>query len=116
MSGEIVWCTEGAAGLRFESAVVVADWLPQGRAIASQQKIDEVFHQARVGGSATASPGPADCSGSKLGALDLMRIKEAMESLAVQLASDPGVIERYASKLQVLDIAAQALGKIATER
>ena len=43
-------------------------------------------------------------------------MKEAIESFAVELASDPDVVERYASKLQVLDLAAEAFGKIATQR
>lgn len=112
---EIIWCKDGAAGLRFESAVTVADWLPRGRAIAPQQRIDEVFHQSRVGVSVTAPAQPPWADG-ELGALDLMRMKQAMESLAIELASDSHALERYASKLQVLDMAAQALGKIANQR
>lgn len=116
VSAEIVWCQDGAAGLQFESAVTVTDWLPRGRAIAPQQRIDEVFHQARAGVSVASPPAPPPGSGIKLGALDLTRMKQAIESLAVELASDPQVVERYASKLQVLDIAAETLGKIATQR
>ena len=113
---EIVWSKEGAAGLRFESAVTVADWLPRGRALAPQQRIDEIFHQARVGVSVGSPLAPAHSSGDKLGALDIMRVKKAIESLAVELASDPDVVERYASKLQLLDMAAETLRKIATQR
>lgn len=118
VSAEIVWCNDGAAGLRFESAVTVADWLPRGRAIAPQQRIDEVFHHARVGvGVRGESPlVPNNCSSNTLGAVDLMRMKQAIESLAVQLADDADVVERYASKLQLLDMAAEALGKIASQR
>lgn len=115
VSAQIVWCRDGAAGLRFDSAVTVADWLPRGRAIAPQQRSDEVFHQARVGGS-VCSPDAPTCSPNKLGALDLIRMKQAIQSLALELAGDSAVVERYASKLQVLEMAAETLGKIATQR
>lgn len=116
VSAKVVWCKDGAAGLRFESAVTVADWLPRGRAAAPQQRIDEAFHQARVEASVGSPLAPPPCSANKLGALDLMRMKQAIEALAVELASDRDFVERYASKLQVLDMAAQILGRIATQR
>lgn len=116
VSAEIAWCKDGAAGLRFESAVTVAEWLPRGRAIGPQQRIDEVFHQARAGASVPSPPQAPHCSGNKRNALDLTRLKQAIESLAVELASDPEIVGRYASKLQVLDMAAETLGKIASER
>lgn len=116
VSAEIVWCKDGAAGLRFETSVTVADWLPRGRTIAPQQRIDEVFHQARAGVSVASPSTPPHCSGNKLGVLDLTRMKQAIESLAVELASDPDVVDRYASKLQVLDITAETLGQIASQR
>jgi hypothetical protein len=111
--GEIVWCEAGAAGLRFESAVTVADWLPRGRSIAPQLRIDDVVHQARVHPSAASPSAAVDVPPSKPTAIDLMRMKHAIDSLADDLANDPAVLERHGSKLQVLDAAAQLFAKLA---
>lgn len=116
VQAKAAWCKDGAAGLRFDSPVTVAEWLPRGRALAPQQRIDDVFHQARVGACYLTPNEPANPTSSRLGALELMRIQQAIESLAIELASDPSVVARYATKLQVLDIAAQALGKVASDR
>ena len=114
-AGEVVWCRDGAAGIRFVSDIAVADWLPRGRAIAPQQQIDEVVHQARFS-SAVASPvAPLCVPDSQPTSLELMRLKRAIESLAEDLANDPGVMERHGLKLQMLDIAAGTLRKLATQ-
>lgn len=42
--------------------------------------------------------------------LELMRLKQALETLSEELADDPLVVERHGSRLQVLDVVAQPLG------
>lgn len=113
VAGEVVWCNDRGAGVRFSSAVTVADWLPRGRSAAPQQRVDEFVHSMRNSPhlpSAVAADSPAS---SKPTPFDLMRITRDLEALAEDLASDPVVAERHALKLQVLDVAAQALRKLA---
>lgn len=115
VSGKIIWCREGNAGVRFDSKVKVADWLPRGRASAPQQRIDRVVHEARQS-SAVASPSVvAHLPDSIPTELELLRLRQAIEMLADDLANDPVVLERYGHKLQVLDMAASALRKLATQ-
>lgn len=118
VGAHIVWHKEGHAGLRFESAVSVIDWLPQGRAITVQQRIDEVVQQAKAASNEVHSRS-SDSFGSqasKLSAVELRRLRLEIQSLAEELAADPAAVERHGSKLQTLDTAAQALGRLASER
>ena len=114
---EVVWSREGRAGLRFGSTVSVADWLPRGQAIAPQQRVDELVQHIKTSLPLSASPDVYPMSQTNtLGALELTRLRHAIESLAEDLANDPLVVERYTSKLETLDIVSQALRKLAAER
>ena len=110
--GEVVWCRDGRAGLHFEDAVTVVDWLPRGRANTPQQRIDEVVHQARSSASATPASAPLSVPITSITVMDLLRLKQATESLAEALADDAGVVERHGSQLQVLDLVAQTLKRL----
>lgn len=113
VTGEIVRCQEGTVGVCFEAAVSVDDWLPRGRAVAAQQQIDELVHKAR-GERAISPPAARDDFRSVIPtALDLMRLKQALEALSENLVDDPLVVERHGARLQVLDVVAQALRKLA---
>lgn len=113
VTGEVAWCREGRAGLRFEGTVTVADWLPRGRATVPQSLIDEVVHQARVPVSMAPPPAWIDIPSTGVTPIDLMRLKRAVEALAEVLGNDPAVIERHGSQLQILDVVGQTLGKVA---
>ena len=115
MFGEVVWCSDGSAGLRFEAAVTVADWLPMGRAIVPHQRVDEVVHKARASVSIARPLAPTYIPITHVTPMDLLRLKQAVESLAEALADDPAVIERHGSQLQVLDVVGQTLRKIAIQ-
>lgn len=117
VTAEIAWSENGRAGLHFESAVGVADWLPGGRAMRHQQCVDEMIQQVRA--SPFVPIPPDDCRGfqpSKVTAVELGRLTEAIESLAEDLVGDPAVMKRHMLKLQALDLAAQTLRKLAAER
>jgi hypothetical protein len=80
--------------------------------------VDEIVQQvkaSRTESSASPAQGPA-LKASKLDALELTRLRVALESLAKDLAADPDIVKRHMAKLQSLDITAQALGKLAAER
>lgn len=118
VTGEVVWCKDGRAGLMFNSAVLVSDWLPQGRAIGPQQRVDEIVQQIKAAG-AGASQGrgsapntPASC---RVSPVELAKGKEALEALANALSEEPGFVELHAEKLQALDMVAHLLGKLAVE-
>lgn len=117
ITGKIVWCRGGRAGLRFESRLSVAEWLPGGQAIAPQQRVDEVVQQVKASGMPALAIGPRPTLQSeKLSAVELTRLRVAIESLADDLATDPDVVKRHMAKLQTLDLVAQALRKLALER
>ena len=113
VAAEVAWSASGSAGLRFESIIRVADWLPQGRSIAAQQRADDLVHQNRMSPTGRPISTAPEVPSARPTALELLRIKHAIESLADDLANDRGFVERHAPKLQMLDTAAQALGKLA---
>ena len=114
VSAQIVWSRDGRAGLRFQSTVSVADWLPRSLATHPQQRVDEMVQTVKATERVPTSS--SDCL--KLGsssptALELTQLTEAIESLAEDLAADTEVVKRHLLKLQSLDLAAQALRKLA---
>ena len=118
VTGEVVWCRGGRAGLRFVSSLSVAEWLPRGRALAAQQRVDEIVQQVKGSGTVTSISASrvAMFQSSTLSAVELTRLRVALESLAEDLAADPDIVKRHMAKLQTLDITAQALRKLAAGR
>lgn len=116
--GEVVWCRGERAGLRFESSLSVAEWLPGGRALAPQQRVDEIVQQVKASGAiGSHSAGHfATLQSSTVSAAELTQLRVALESLAEDLAADRDIVKRHVPKLQTLDITAQALRKLAAER
>ena len=116
--GKVVWSDHGRAGLRFDSLAIVSDWLPRAQTNVAQQRIDDMISQMKTGRRSSApsrAPIPVKEDAS-ITPGDLYRLKEAIESLAEDLAEDPSLVERFASKLQTLDIVAQTLDKLARLR
>ena len=114
----IVWCGNGRAGLHFHCSITVAGWLPNGFNKSGQQGVDTVFQQLanekRVG---SLVPSNFPIGPGILTSAELLQIATDLESLAEALADDERVVALYGSKLQVLDLATQALQKVgATEK
>lgn len=101
--------------LLFRSTVSVADWLPSGRAPAPQQRVDQIVQETKDSRIVDASSlvGPVTFQPSQVTALEVASLRQAIESLADDLADDPAVLKRHASKLQTLDLAARTLSKLA---
>jgi hypothetical protein len=116
IAGELVWCEDGRAGLRFETLVTPGDWLPMGRTLSPQQRVDEVFQEARSSVSSTSAAAQTQVRSQWVTTTDLLRLKKAVEILADALADDPSVLERHGSRLQVLDAVAQTLRKLAIQQ
>jgi hypothetical protein len=118
VEGEVMWCKDGRAGLQFGSSVIVADWLPQGSAKAGQQRVDRLVQKLKSDGL-SASPSSVaigENDRKDFSAQELNHLRKAVESLAEDLAADAAIVEHHSSKLQTLDIVAQALGKLAASR
>ena len=114
--GRVVWLEGNKAGVRFTGRIAVADWLPSGKPGSGQQLADELVHQARLGALPTVAtptiPPPED-RGPKI-ADELMRLCRLLEQAGEDLVADEALAERHPGPLQAIDMAAQALAKLAT--
>lgn len=112
VTGTIAWFKEARAGLSFDSSVSPDQWLPAGPP-APQLRVDEVVQQVKA---SIVNPAPfaapASVEPTPVTALELTRIRRAIEELADELADDPAVVAKHAAKLSTLDLAVQILRKI----
>ena len=120
ISGEVVWRHESRAGMRFDSAVTVAAWLPGGKSAAGQQRIDEIVYsyKAEVGAmtpAASAAPSPVVTSRQDIG-WQLLDVRDALNAVAEELAGDDATMARHPNALQAIDMAAQKLETLARPR
>jgi hypothetical protein len=113
---EVVWRRENRAGLKFDSAVSVPDWLPRRGGRKDQERVDEIVYAYKAGqGSANDRPRAL----SILPATDMEVVEEllfARHSLSFvtdELANDPVIFNRHLTALQMIDVAAQQLEGIA---
>jgi hypothetical protein len=102
-----MWCQDGNAGLKFSSLVNVASWLPRGRSVALQRESQGRF-------SVASEPELVVCDEGARAALT--RISRTLEAIAAELAGVEVMLERHPEKLVTLEIAAQQLALIATQR
>ncbi|MDZ4308775.1 hypothetical protein [Allopontixanthobacter sp.] len=112
-SGIVVWSSNGKAGLRMDSRVDVSAWMPGGR--EHQNSIDHVVETIRKEAALnviTAVPEPSVSVSSN----ELLSLADAISKLADDLSDDDGIVVRFGTKLQALDIVAQVLRKLAAER
>lgn len=104
VAGELKWRGETQAGLQFSTNVEVADWLPASARSTGQQRVDRIVFEAKAAGVGTGIT-PAGPS-----APDYAAIARALVAAGDELLAVPGLAERHPGALQVIDIAAQALG------
>lgn len=110
-SGRVVWRSGGKAGLRLDQPVTPSDWLPSGH--SGQKAVDNTFQQLK---SSSCNPPQSLVSHSSRQPFDASQLRQtadALDALAKCLAEETALIVRHAEKLQVLDIAAQLIRKIA---
>jgi hypothetical protein len=107
----VIWTQSGKAGLQFVQSIKIPDWLPSSH--AGQQAVDNIFQQLKAGVEKApvtplrAAPTLAVPKG------ELLQAAEGLEGLADTLAEDIDVVSRHSTDLQVLDIAAQIMRRLA---
>jgi len=119
VSGRVAWRDHARAGLRFDSSIVVADWLPSGNRSSDQQRVDAIVFAAKRGlqaESGQAPPNSADALDRGVSvAAQLRHFGESLDQVAEQLVADAGVAAQFHTQLQVLDGIARGVGRIASE-
>lgn len=114
-SGQVMWVNERKAGLHFAAPVAVAEWLPNGKRGSGQQLVDELVHLTRLGAAAKAAGAPLSFDRNLALSDELDRLAQLIERAGEQLASDSAVTARHLVALQMIDGAAQALARLASE-
>lgn len=111
-TGTIAWQDGNRAGVRFNSAVSLADWLPHGPR-GQQQRIDKVVHAYRAG--ATGAPSSAALHNHSRVDLrrELLDLENSLRRIAEDLARDLAMCELHLQDVQLIDIAAQTLARVA---
>jgi hypothetical protein len=109
--GDIIWVSEGRAGLRFAAPVAIHDWLPQGKRGSGQQLIDEIVHRARRGGEGGAHGPTADLATVEI-ADEIVQLRQMLERVSEELTLDPTVSGQHGPALQIIDAVAESLGKL----
>lgn len=109
--GDIMWVSEGRAGLRFASPVAIVDWLPQGKRGSGQQLIDEIVHRARLGGIGSARAPNADHATVEI-ADEIVQLRQMLDRVSEELTLDPIVSGQHGPALQLIDAVAEGLGKL----
>jgi len=114
--GQIVWRKDNRAGIRFDAAVEVGNWLPGGGHSTAQQRVDEIVHSCRTTHSnqpepATAAPTAPPALAELAG--QLVEIKHALNAMGEVLAEDMAVAMAHSTELQTIDISVQKLERIA---
>lgn len=111
-AGRVVWHEGGKAGLIFDKSATVAEWMPGDR--TGQEQVDQIVHHIRSG-ELTAAPLRVT-SVPLISSSELRSLADGLCNLADELSNDMTLVVRHSHGLQLLDIAAQTLRKIAASR
>ena len=113
--GHIAWARDNRAGIAFNAAVAVADWLPRGNKPTGQQRVDAIIHACRTGNAAAPVDAPAPLGLAQEVRRRLLEFHDALNLAAADLAADHAVAVNHPLALQSLDVTAQKLEKLAAE-
>lgn len=109
--GLVVWKSHRRAGVRWQQPIIVGAWLPSRH--SAQSLVDSNLIKLRAGQALPAAIEPALRLAPAFHANELRQTAAALDKLADLLADDSEVIARYGTRLQALDIASQAILRIA---
>ncbi|WP_369026924.1 PilZ domain-containing protein [Qipengyuania sp. RANM35] len=107
-SGKVVRKIADRAGLQFDRPIQVAAWLPSG--VRDQAAVNAQVAEARAsstGGHQGACPNPVPQTVPMREELE--SVADMLVALADAFSEDPAIVERYLTRLQVLDVAAQKI-------
>lgn len=108
--GELAWTAGGQAGLNFETAIVVDDWV-QKLGYGGQQRVDGLIASLRSGQAVAPELHENDGTDESLPA-----ISAALDQVCEKLALSPILSMDLAEELLKLDSIAQSLRRLATGR
>jgi len=112
IAGTIAWQNGERAGVCFDSVVSVPEWLPRSRR-GQQQRIDKVVHALK-----SSAPGPAGSVVLPVQSpmdlrTELLGLEHSLRRIAEDLAHDIAMCELHLHDVQLIDIAAQTLARVA---
>lgn len=114
VGGHVVWRKDNRAGIRFDAAVEVADWLPTSNRPTGQQRVDEMIHSCRTATTAGAgSLAPAPAASQAEAIRQLLDFRDALCEVAEELAGDMAIATGHPTALQRIDVTAQMIEKLA---
>lgn len=112
--GCIAWRGGDRAGIRFDGAIEVAEWLPRASKPSGQQRVDAMVQACRTPSSQfQPSEGAAQAPSKAEAIRELLDLKNALNLAAGELANDAGIAAGFPAALQTLDMTAQKLEKLA---
>jgi hypothetical protein len=114
VSAIVAWRSGDRAGVRFDSAISLADWLPRG-VRTQQQQIDEVVHSHKSGTSAPGMAAAGSLTPKRANDVrnELLELEQTLRRVAEDLAQDMPTCERHLAQIQLIDVAAQRLAALA---
>jgi len=113
-SGQLVWRSERRAGIRFDSPVHVADWLPRGSRSTGQQKVDQIVQDYKAGRERELAQAVQRPNAAHMEAIDQeLAVARRELGTAVEDYSAEDCPTRRLIAVQAIDVAAQKLQEIA---
>ena len=113
--GHIAWRRDSRAGIRFDTAIDVADWLPRGAKPTGQQRVDEMVHACRASSRSGEGTPAARLTVRQAEAIrQLLYCRDSLNAVAEALAGDEAIAIGHPTALQKLDVTAQLLDKLAS--
>ena len=116
VSGLIIWQRGNRAGIRFDSDVAVADWLPRGSGLSGQHRVDEIVHACKTLSSAglasLAQPATTEPNHRDF-ARQMLQFRDALSAIAEELAGDMAIAAAHPTALRALDVMGQKFEKLA---
>lgn len=113
--GSVVWLRGERAGIRFDSDVDVAAWLPKGNRPEGQAQVDAIVDAYRSQGAdglyQYSSPAPAASNLEVV--VQLLQIRDSLNRAADELAGNSAITAEHAAPLQAIDLNAHRLDKLA---
>lgn len=111
VGAKVVWQKRSSAGVKFDAAVCVVDWLPTAKN-AHQTAVDQMVHQVRMADRSDLPHATETRSAPGEAAQEIRATADMLEQIAERLAADSRVVVAHGDRLQQLDLAVQRLRRL----